>query len=228
LPLFLQIATMKNGATHQGWRLAWWLGCLLAGGLVSCGESATETNVDSLAFDADLAAEISQRSQRDQAAQQAVWTGSPLDRDSLLSAWDEVIEDNCSWLQSLLADQGFPAFDQVGPEAAHACWVLVLHCKDDLLRQPKLLQEMRRLVATQQADAEDWAYLADEVAISQGKRQQYGTHVIYDHTGQAVPLEIAQTDSVESRRARLGLDSLGTYLRRATDLHREIYGDPEP
>jgi hypothetical protein len=197
-------------------------GCLWWLSLLGCGESRPRGEAAAEGFDTKLAAEISQRAANDQEAQERYWAADRLRRDSLKQNWDEVIAANCDWLTQWLEEQEMPTLAEMGPEAAQDFGLMVRRCENHSDLQRQVLREMRSLLDREQADPEEYAYLSDELRIRQGQRQKYGTQIIFDHTGQAIPLEISAPDSVEARRARLGLDSLRTFLQRATDLHRDM------
>lgn len=205
----------------MNWKV-WIYGLLLGLGTlaVGCGESGEGDGTMGEAFDAKLAAEISRRAAADAAAREAVQAANPVGRDSMQQRLAAVVDANCVWVSTHLGEAGFPGISEVGAVASHDFWVLAQRCEGEADLRWKMLLQMKALHRQGEVEPGDLAYLSDQVRIETGQRQRYGTQIIFDHTGQAVPLELAQPDSAEAMRARLGLDSLDRFLRRATELHR--------
>jgi hypothetical protein len=63
-----------------------------------------------------------------------------------------------------------------------------------------------------EVDPRDTAYLTDRVLIGTGKRQLYGTQVIFKD-GKFVPNPIEDADQVDERRKAIGMEPLQEYLK---------------
>jgi hypothetical protein len=63
------------------------------------------------------------------------------------------------------------------------------------------------------------AYLTDRVYLAEGRPQEYGTQVTA-RDGQWIPRHLRDHESVDDRRAAVGLEPLADYLTR--------FGDPRP
>ncbi len=73
---------------------------------------------------------------------------------------------------------------------------------------------MREAVANKKALAYNLALLEDRVALTEGKKQTYGSQVkINKETGEPELLPLVDPDNVDKRRALVGLGPLADYLR---------------
>jgi len=132
-----------------------------------------------------------------------------------------------AYLLELVSRGVWPCASDVGPEAAHAAWLLVQHADDDPALQEAALELMDALVPLGEADPADHALLLDRVRIAQGRPQVYGTQwqsLSIDgvlHFGPATPIE--DPARVDVRRAAAGLPNVAEYVANL----REVYGIPE-
>ena len=64
------------------------------------------------------------------------------------------------------------------------------------------------------ARSSDLAMLKDRILVKQGKKQMYGTQLIYDENlGSYVVEPLVYPESVDERRAVVGLPSMSEYLK---------------
>ncbi|MFD0537172.1 DUF6624 domain-containing protein [Actinomadura luteofluorescens] len=99
---------------------------------------------------------------------------------------------------------GWPGVAAVGPEAAHAAWLLAQHADRRPRLQRTFLEAMRGAVEAGDADRKDLAYLEDRVRVNAGRPQLYGTQ--YGMTeGVFGPHPIENPDRLGERRAEAGL-----------------------
>lgn len=130
-------------------------------------------------------------------------------------------------LRVLLVRGEWPCISDVGPEAAHAAWLLVQHADDEPALQEAALALMDRLVTLGEAGRGDHALLLDRVRVAQGLPQVYGTQWRSEsidgvlHFGPATP--IGDPTSVDALRASVGLTPLVDYEASL----RRVYGVPE-
>jgi hypothetical protein len=80
-----------------------------------------------------------------------------------------------------------------------------------------------KAVTVGEASPTDLAYLTDRVLLASGKLQTYGTQITA-RDGRFVACRLRNPETVDDRRASVGLGSLETYLRSAL----ELYGSPSP
>lgn len=181
---------------------------LLVLALTSAAASA-QADADSM-----LARQLALRVDVDQAAR-GLWTLSfqrgaaltPPDKD-LVAAVDSL---NTVWLKSVVAERGWPSASRVGEQGAHDAWLLAQHADRDRAFQREVLVLMGAAVAEGEASGSDFAYLTDRVRIGMGELQVYGTQYnVVD--GMPVSFQLEDPDSVDARRASVGLQPLAEYF----------------
>ncbi len=107
-------------------------------------------------------------------------------------------------LREIIDEHGWPTCDLVGEEANSAAWVIAQHADQDVEFQQQALELMREAVADGVADATELAYLEDRVAVNTDRPQRYGTQV-QCVDGHAEPQELEDPDTVDERRAEVGM-----------------------
>lgn len=183
----------------------------------SAGDSAEVAYVELRAALLDL-------SERDQAARNALVatmadvTPGPdgsitLDEEQarLMKGVQAIDAESTRFLRTTIDEFGWPTYDMVGKEAAHAAWLLAQHADADPELQSEVLRLMEPLVAAGQAGASDFAYLTDRVRVARGDKQLYGTQFSDDGSGVARPVAIEDAANVDARRAEVGLEPLAEY-----------------
>lgn len=180
---------------------------LLALALTSA--ASAQTDADSL-----LARQLALRVGADQAAR-GLWTlayqrgETPTPPDvALVTAVDSL---NTAWLKLVVAQRGWPAASRVGERGAHNAWLLAQHADRDRAFQREVLALLETAVAQGEASGSDFAYLTDRVRIGMGELQVYGTQYnVVD--GVPVTFQLEDPESVDARRASVGLQSLAEYF----------------
>ena len=119
----------------------------------------------------------------------------------------EVDADNLAWLKPIVMERGWPTRSLVGEEAAFAAWLLVQHADRDPAFQRHCLTLMEAAAAEGEARSQDLAYLTDRVLLAEGQQQEYGTQI-----RDGVPRDLRAPESVDERRAAVGLEPLVEYL----------------
>jgi hypothetical protein len=135
--------------------------------------------------------------------------------DDLAREWTRVDAANTARLAEIVNADGWPTRSLVGDDGAHAAWLLAQHADHDLGLQRRFLDLMRAAVAANEARAVDLAYLTDRVAMHAGQPQVYGTQLCRETSGRLSAYEIAAPDTVDQRRAALGLCPLVDYITTA-------------
>lgn len=119
---------------------------------------------------------------------------------------------NTAWLKRVVARQGWPTRAQVGSDGVHAALVLVQHADLDSAFQSRVLPLIQQSSAMGDLPGADVAMLTDRVAVSHGRPQLYGTQARLVN-GRWVAAPIADSSSVDLRRAKVGLPPLRDYFR---------------
>lgn len=117
-------------------------------------------------------------------------------------------------LEEILAEHGWPDRHLVGDEGAAAAWLLLQHAvlQPELMRAAMALLE--RSVNNGGAEPRYLALLVDRVRTLEGRPQVYGTQHDWDESGQINPLPIEDPETVDARRAAVGLEPLIENTRR--------------
>lgn len=171
-----------------------------------------------------LRRELLARVETDQAARMALIPlmsgGKALAPDHpALKRLSEADDANRAWLKKVVEAGGWPGASRVGPDGAHAAWLLVQHADADRPFQKTCLDLLRPAVAAGEADGQDLAYLTDRVLVGEGKPQVYGTQ-LKTVDGKLVPSEIGDAAGVDERRKAVGLGPLAEYVRQAGEFYR--------
>ncbi len=168
---------------------------------------------------AELREELLRRRDADQETRLSVHRGVP---DALAKTM-RMDDENAVWLREVVTKFGWPGRSLVGDEGAHAAWLLAQHADRDPALQRHCLTLLEQAVAASEADPRDLAFLTDRVLLASGQNQIYGTQMS-PHERRFAARRLADPDSVDERRASVGLEPLNEYLNRAL----ELYGPPSP
>lgn len=150
-----------------------------------------------------IASEIKQMVEADQAMRKK-WEAGDFSDDKL----DLIHTDR---MKAIVAEVGWPTISKVGQEGAHNAWLLVQHADHDVAFQAHCLELMQEVPANE-VDQVDIAYLEDRVRVNQGRPQLYGTQFTQEND-QHVPQPIEDADTVDERRAVLGLGPLSEQIQ---------------
>jgi hypothetical protein len=167
----------------------------------------------------DLLRELLTRRDADQAARSAARGNEPEQVDRLI----RVDDDNTAWLEQVVDLVGWPGRSRVGAEGAHAAWLLAQHADRHPALQERWLTLLEIAVAAGEASAADFACLTDRVLLARGEPQVYGTQ-LSARDGHFVACRLGEPDSVDQRRALVGLGALEAHLQDML----ERYGPPKP
>jgi hypothetical protein len=173
----------------------------------------------------ELREELLRRMGRDQTARLA---HRQMNRDQTACEddWQQVAAidaENLPWLESLVAEVGWPGRSMVGEDGAHAAWLLVQHADANPPFQRRCLDLMTEAVERGEATRKDLAYLTDRVLLAEGKPQEYGTQMTGTQEGW-VPRNLRDPDNADARRAAVSLGPVSEYVERVT----RHYGPPKP
>jgi hypothetical protein len=166
-----------------------------------------------------LLEELLRRRDADQEARSAVARG---ERDALARAM-RIDDENSAWLRNIVSAWGWPGRSLVGEEGSHAAWLLAQHADGDPSLQKHCLTLLEPAVAAGEASPGDLAYLTDRVLLAEGATQIYGTYIVA-RDGRFAACRLRDPETVDDRRASVGLERIETYLSGAL----ERYGPPSP
>jgi hypothetical protein len=166
----------------------------------------------------DLLKELLERRDADQAARSALVGG----QEGFVRVL-QIDDANAAWLSEVVDTMGWPGRTLVGDEGAHAAWLLAQHADRYPLLQRRCFKLLEEAVAAGDASPTDLAYLTDRVLLASGKPQTYGTQMTAQD-GRFIAARLRDPETVDDRRASVGLGALEAQLHQALDL----YGPPAP
>ena len=138
----------------------------------------------------------------------------------IMAAVGEIDAESTAYLQGMIAEHGWPTFDMVGEDGASAAWILAQHADRTPELQARVLELMEPLVEADQAHGHEFALLTDRVRNGRGEPQIYGTQFTYDEDGVQRPGPTIDWETVDERRAKVGLPPIAEYA----EIIRETYG----
>ena len=122
--------------------------------------------------------------------------------------------DNTRWLKQRIAANGWFKRSTYGDAADNAAFLLVQHADQDKPFQKQVLQVLEPLLATQDTRPANYALLFDRVAVGEGRPQRYGSQGRCTGPGTWTELPIENPESVDQRRAGVGLEPMAAYRQR--------------
>lgn len=168
-------------------------------------------------MDDELAAELGRMAAEDQRLRKRQMEGrrtmvGRLDAKTAME-FERIDGENTDRLQQILAEHGWPGKSLVGEQGSHDAWLIAQHADHDPAFQRQGLELLREAVARGEAKPRDLAYLTDRVRVSEGRGQVFGTQMRPDENGQPVPQPIEDPESIDERRADVGLEPFDQYVR---------------
>jgi hypothetical protein len=137
--------------------------------------------------------------------------------DTVKKVWQQFKhQDSLNFVQvsAILDKYGWLGADQIGAWATKGLWLVIQHADGNLKAQQKYLPLLRATAKRGQASKEYLALLEDKVAVNEGRKQLYGSQMYRDSITQISHVSpIAEPESVDKRRAKMGLEPLSVYLK---------------
>ena len=173
----------------------------------------------------ERAAELFRRTARDQlsrshfiaATQRTAWAAG-LSDNARAFAYTVIASEDCgvdqantAWLKAEIERDGWFTISRFGKAGDSAAFLLVQHADLDRPFQAKVLQILEPLVASQETQPKNYAYLYDRVAVGQGRPQRYGTQGRCTGPGVWSPNDVEAADKLDERRASVGLGPEAEY-----------------
>jgi hypothetical protein len=115
-------------------------------------------------------------------------------------------------VKKIIDENGWLGSDIIGEKGNKTLFLVIQH--SDYKTQAAYIPVLREAVKNHNAKASHLALLEDRVALSQGKRQIYGSQVGQDNkTGEYYIFPIEDPDNVDKRRSEVGLEPISEYLK---------------
>ena len=131
-------------------------------------------------------------------------------RDSATFA-DYIDSCNLVQIEKLIAEYGWPGKSFVGASGNQTVFLVIQHA--ELETQEKYLPLMQKSVEEGESQMTDFALLQDRVLMRQGKKQIYGSQVVYGKDGSPEFYPIDDEKNVNFRRAKIGLQPIEEYAK---------------
>lgn len=126
-----------------------------------------------------------------------------------------IVDTDCAnayWLRGQLAEIEWFDIRTFDANADRAAWLLAQHADLNTALQVEVLNRLERLAPEGGANASNFAYLWDRLAVSEGRPQRFGTQLECDNGGYRAIGGIEDQDGVEERRRAFGMQSFADYL----------------
>lgn len=149
----------------------------------------------------EIAAELRARDDKEQAARS--------NKDQRAA----IIADNIHYLRETVGRYGWIDIPRFGKAAAAAAVFMAKHANDIRLEQVAL-PVAERDARENGGGQEIVAVLVDDLLITLGHKQKYGTQVDKDEHGQAYLIPVEDSTKVDIYRKELGLPPLADYLKK--------------
>lgn len=125
--------------------------------------------------------------------------------------------ENALLLERVIDEIGWPGREKVGDEGAAAAIYIIQNSVAKPMLQRRALKLMLENIPKGQASAIDTAYLADRIAVFEGRPQIYGTQFDWDDKGQLSPAKLDDPKKVDERRKQLGMPNMAETTKRMRD-----------
>ena len=122
---------------------------------------------------------------------------------------DYIDSCNLAQVEVLISLYGWPGKSFVGPAGNNTIFLVIQHA--DLATQEKYFPLFKQSVEQGESRASDLAYLEDRILMRQGKKQLYGSQVVFNNTGGQEFYPIEDEKNVNVRRKNVGLQPLEEY-----------------
>ncbi|MGV3615434.1 MAG: DUF6624 domain-containing protein [Fimbriimonas sp.] len=165
-----------------------------------------------------LEKELRMMAAADQRARLGDGNTSPETRENFVADVDKA---HLPRLKEIIAVHGWPRASKVSSDGAHNMWMLVQHMDKDVAFQKWCLRLMEPLVAEEEANADDFAFLTDRVRVGEKLPQLYGTQWRRNANGEFVPQPIEDEANVESRRRELGMPTMAEYKKQLEAIYND-------
>ena len=128
-----------------------------------------------------------------------------------------VHEHNTAVLVRIINVHGWPGRALVGDDGAKAAWLVLQHSIGAPALMRRCLPLLQKAAVSGDIDPAEPAYLADRIAVFEGRPQRYGTSFDWNEAGEFGPHELEDPDRVDEWRASVGLGPLAERIVAARE-----------
>lgn len=119
-------------------------------------------------------------------------------------------------VKQLLDKHGWLGIDKIGKEANETLFLVIQHA--DSLTMEHYFPLLVQSYTLGKSPAKHYALMIDRLLTERGQAQLYGTQMqMQQQNGKFIPFPIANAKEVDTRRKKLGLESLAAYLKKMND-----------
>jgi hypothetical protein len=121
--------------------------------------------------------------------------------------------DSCNLIQieEMIAKYGWPGKSFVGAKGNQTVFLVIQHA--ELPIQKKYFPLLKKSVDENESNPSDCALLQDRILMREGKKQIYGSQVVFNKTGGQEFYPIEDEKNVNVRRAAVGLQPIEEYAK---------------
>lgn len=172
-------------------------------------------------MDPKLTSELVGMMDADQTALQTHFDSGELPTDAYHPEIKALHEQHAARLKAIIQNHGWPGISLVGKEGAKAAWLIAQHSVSDTDFMAACVSLLEAAVAADDVEGWQLAFLQDRVLTFEGQPQLYGTQFDVDDEGWPVSFPIQNVDTVNQRRAALGLNTLEERLAEMIERERQ-------
>ncbi len=125
-----------------------------------------------------------------------------------------LLNANVMDLKAILQVHEWVKVSQFTAKTDNDAWMIVTNADQDLAFQKKTLATLAKLWESKETSPRNFAYLSDQLAVKEGKPQMYGTQGACKGEGRWEPYTLAEPETINDRRARMGMETLEDYIKR--------------
>jgi hypothetical protein len=139
---------------------------------------------------------------------------------------DSVGLENQKKIKKLYSEYGYLGYDKIGKEYSRKFWITIQHADNDIKFQQKMLKELGKEIKKNNAEKSNYAMLEDRIAINLNQKQRFGSQVIYNKIGQAIPKNgLLDSLNIDNLRIKYNLPPFKEYYNGMTISHFEMNKD---
>ena len=137
-------------------------------------------------------------------------TGIAEPDSSLLAEMVQIDTEHLARVTEIVDAHGWPGAALVGADASQAAFMIIQHGDHDT--QERMLPLVEAAYHAGDLEGQSYALLYDRVLVGRGEPQVYGTQTGFSADGEIVLSPLAEPETVDARRAEIGLPPLEAYL----------------
>ncbi len=137
--------------------------------------------------------------------------------------FDRIDGENTTRLREIFATMSWSEINAISPSAAEQSFSLISHSNDSVFKR-EMAAQFEPLVREGAMPGDRYANLVDDIALSEGSSQVYGTNFECHH-GIYQPRPVIDPANLNARRVAIGLSSIEEYAAEARALYGECPAD---